>query len=122
MCVADGMLFLGQNDGKIVMHDARSMERIAEVKTSGKVAPQAMCLKSPGVLLVGLANGNLEQFKFSLEHAMMEGIFPEANTIMGPGTGVIYSIVVSRERHEIALATFSGLVFGRIDGKNDGSE
>ena len=60
MCVADGMLFLGQNDGKIVMHDARSMERIAEVKTSGKVAPQAMCLKSPGVLLVGLANGNLE--------------------------------------------------------------
>jgi len=53
---------------------------------------------------------------------MMEGIFPVANAIMGPASGVIYSIAVSKERHEIALATFSGLVFGRIDGKNDGSD
>ena len=103
------------------MFDARSLEKIAEVKTSGKVAPQTMCLKSPGILLVGLQNGNLEQFKFSLEFGMMEGIFPEANAVMGPATGVIYSMIVSKERHEIALATFSGLVFGRIDGNSDGS-
>ena len=116
------MLFLGRADGKIEMYDARSLEKIAEVKTSGKVAPQAMCHKSPGILLVGLQNGNLEQFKFSLEHAMMEGIFPVDNAIRGPCTGVIYSIEVSKELHEIALATFSGLVFGRIDGKNDGTD
>jgi len=39
MCIADGMLFLGRNDGKILMFDASSLEKIAEVKTSGKVAP-----------------------------------------------------------------------------------
>ena len=39
MCVADGMLFLGQNDGKILMYEASSLEKIAEVKTSGKIAP-----------------------------------------------------------------------------------
>jgi len=81
-----------------------------------------MCLKSPGILLVGLQNGNLEQFKFSLEQGMMEGIFPVDNAITGPSSGIIYNIAVSKERHEIALATFSGLVFGRIDGKNDGSD
>ena len=81
-----------------------------------------MCLKSPGILLVGLKNGNLEQFKFSLDNGMMEGIFPVANTILGPGSGVIYNIAVSKEQHEIALATFSGLVFGRIDGNSDGSQ
>ena len=39
LCVAEDMLFIGQNDGKILMHNAMTLDKIAEVKTSGKVPP-----------------------------------------------------------------------------------
>jgi hypothetical protein len=80
-----------------------------------------MILRSPGVLLVGTIKGTLEMFTFSKHKVKISPILPSfENSIDVAGAGEIYNIVIASKGNEIALASFSGLFFGRINVIGDG--
>ena len=68
MHIADSKIFFGLSSGAIWMYDAYPpFEKIAQVSMYDNAVPSSMCIESPGKLLVGLANGSIEQFKFDQE-------------------------------------------------------
>ena len=105
--------------GVVYMYDAfPPYERIGQVSMYDNANPSSMCIESPGTLLVGLANGSIELFKFNQEG--IKAAYPVGNMIKIPQAGEIYDMSMVELPQpfglspEIALATFSGLFFGRI--------
>ena len=66
--------------GAIWMYNAfPPYDKISDLQMCEKVTPTSMCIKVPGVLLVGLINGSIEMFKFSEKG--MEPAYPLRNQI-----------------------------------------
>ena len=117
--VAESKIFFGLSFGAIWMFDAYSpFEKIGQVALYDNAAPSSMCIESQGKLIVGLANGSIEQFKFDQEG--IKSVYPVGNKIKVPQAGEIYDMTVVELPEKaglnptIVLATFSGLIFGRI--------
>ena len=141
--VAEEKLFFGMAFGAVWMYNAFDpYERVGHVQTFDKVAPTSMSIVTSGALIVGLVNGSVEMFKFG-----QSGIRPAyelgqqsprspsgslsprlevSNQLMIPQAGEVYDITVvdlpvpANKSPEIALATFGGLIFGRISNLSDG--
>ena len=105
--------------GAIWMYDAYPpYEKIGQVSLYDNAAPSSLCIEGPGKLIVGLANGSIERFKYDQEGITQ--VYPVGNKIKVPQAGEIYDMAVVELPQKpglnplIALATFSGLIFGRV--------
>ena len=117
--VAESKIFFGMTFGAVWMYDAFSpYAKISQIPMYDNAIPSSMCIESPGRLIVGLANGSIELFKFDQEG--IKGAYPVGNKIKVPQAGEIYDMSVVQlpreagQNAEVALATFSGLIFGRV--------
>ena len=73
----------------------------------------SMVYQQDGTILVGMANGTLEVFTF--QQSSLTPANHIVNEIKVPYANEIYCIRVNNSTQEIALATFSGLFFGRFE-------
>ena len=90
--VTESKLFVAMTFGAIWMYDDfPPYEKIGHIQTHDKVVPSSMCIKTTGVLLVGLVNGSIEMFKFD-----QSGIERAAytNQLKIPEAGEIYDMAV----------------------------
>ena len=63
--VIEEKLFFGMAFGAVWMYNAFDpYEKIGHVETFDKVAPTSMSIVTSGALIVGMANGSVEMFKF----------------------------------------------------------
>ena len=112
--IAESKLFIGLAIGEIVMYDAFTLEKLDKVAMNRNATPNTITLQCGGTLLVGMLNGTVEIFSFAQRTITQANRMN--NEIKVPFAGEIYSIHVSEDIHaDIALATFSGLFFGKFE-------
>ena len=96
------------------MYDAFTLEKLDKVAMNRYATPISMTLQVGGTLLVGLSNGTLEVFSFAQRTLTQANRMN--NEIKVPYAGEIYNIHVPDDiQADIALATFSGLFFGKFE-------
>ena len=112
--INESKLFIALAIGEIQMYDAFTLEKLDKVAMNRYATPISMTLQCGGTLLAGMSNGTLEVFSFQQRNITQANAMN--NEIKVPYAGEIYSIHVPEDIHsDIALATFSGLFFGKFE-------
>ena len=103
--------------GNILCYDSKTLEKMGEERTEQLVTPFCFKAMKGSQIMVGLSNGCIQLFSVHKKSQKPLSV-ASASIDAAPQNGEIYQIIETWEQ-ELALCSFTGLVFGKINAKQE---